>query len=145
MPWADTLNGYPDDVSRQLDIGYTLGGPIGRPGGNNKLFFFYSHEYRPRVSGRFVRVARLPTALERRGDFSETRDGNGALVNRIYDPQSGLPKSQCSDTSTAACFQADGVLGRIPLDRLYGPGLAILNQYPFRSWGSRGRASTSRR
>lgn len=130
MPWADTLSGYPDVVSRQIDIGYTLGGPIGRPGGNNRLFFFYSHEYRPRISGRFVRVSRLPTALERRGDFSETRDGNGALFNRIYDPRSGLPKSQCSATTTAACFQADGVLGRIPMDRLYGPGLAILNQYP---------------
>ena len=130
MPWADDLNGYPDVVSRQLDIGYTLGGPIGRPGGDNRLFFFYSHEYRPRKSGNFVRVSRLPTALERRGDFSETRDGNGALFNRIYDPRSGLPKEACSETSTAACFQADGVLGRIPFDRLYGPGMALLNQYP---------------
>ena len=128
--WAEELNGYPDPVSRQFDIGYTLGGPVGRTGGKNRVFFFYSHEYRPRRAGRYVQVVRLPTALERQGDFSETRDANGALFNRIYDPLSGLPKEACSATETSACFRDGGVLGRIPANRLYGPGMALLNQYP---------------
>jgi len=48
--WANTKNGDPKPVSKQRDWGYSVGGPIGRPGGNNSLFFFYSHEYRPRTS-----------------------------------------------------------------------------------------------
>ena len=128
--WADELNGYPDPVSRQFDIGYTLGGPVGRPGGNNRLFFFYSHEYRPRRAGRYVSVVAPADGARATRDFSETRDANGALFNRIYDPPSGLPKEACSATETSACFRDGGVLGRIPANRLYGPGMALLNQYP---------------
>ena len=58
----------------------------GKPGGNNKLFFFYSHEYRPVTAaingGNPIRI-RVPTALERAGDFSQTRDNTGALFNLI--------------------------------------------------------------
>ena len=128
--WANAQNGSPKPVSRQLDLGYTLSGPVGKPGGNNKLFFFYSHEYRPRQTGNIVNGFRVPTALERRGDFSQTLDQNGALYTLIYDPASGLPKSACSATTTTACFQDGGVIGRIPQNRLYGPGIALLNQYP---------------
>ena len=61
----------PKTVSKERDWGYTIGGPVGKPGGNNKLFFFYSHEYRPRESGRQVNRFRVPTAAERAGDFSQ--------------------------------------------------------------------------
>ncbi len=111
-------------------LGYTLGGPIGKPGGNNKLFFFYSHEYRPVTApingGNPIRI-RVPTALERAGDFSQTRDNTGALFNLIKDPNSSSP---CTAASTAGCFQAGGVLGKIPADRLYSTGLALLSRYP---------------
>ena len=111
-------------------LGYTIGGPIGKPGGTNKLFFFYSHEYRPVTqainNGNTIRI-RVPTAAERAGDFSQTRDNNGALFNLIKDPQSTAP---CTAASTAGCFQAGGVLGRIPADRLYSTGIALLNRYP---------------
>ena len=40
-----------EDRPKESDWGYTMGGPVGKPGGNNKLFFFYSHEFRPRESG----------------------------------------------------------------------------------------------
>ena len=53
--------------------------------GSNKLFFFYAHEYRPQslqVNGGNVIRLRLPTALERAGDFSQTRDNNGNLLIR---------------------------------------------------------------
>src|SRR5213078_1206615 len=58
---------------------------------------------------------------------SQTRDNTGALFNLIHDPASTQP---CTAASTAGCVQAGGVIGRIPTDRLYGPGLAVLNQYP---------------
>ena len=41
---ANILNGVPKSVSKQRDYGFSIGGPIGKPGGNNKLFFFFSHE-----------------------------------------------------------------------------------------------------
>ena len=41
-------------MNKQRDWGYTIGGPVGKPGGNNKLFFFYTHEYRPRTAGNTV-------------------------------------------------------------------------------------------
>jgi hypothetical protein len=40
----DQLNGDPKQVSKQKDWGYSIGGPIGEPGGANKLFFFYAQD-----------------------------------------------------------------------------------------------------
>ena len=125
--WARIKNGQPKQVSKQRDFGYTLGGPIGKPGGDNKLFFFYSHEFRPRTSAGGINQFRVPTALERRGDFSETRDNNGALFNLIRDP---LSTSPCTAANTAGCFRDGGVLGRIPQNRLFQPSLNILSIWP---------------
>ncbi|HEX7070125.1 MAG TPA: carboxypeptidase-like regulatory domain-containing protein, partial [Rhodothermales bacterium] len=122
--WENIQNGDPKPVSKQRDWGYTLGGPVGKPGGDNQLFFFYSHEYRPRKSGGTINRFRVPTALERRGDFSETRDNNGQLFNTIRDYTRGLP---CTSSDTRGCFQDGGVLGRIPQNRLYPTGMNILN------------------
>jgi len=128
--WVNQKNGDPKPKTSTKTLGYTIGGPVGKPGGNNKLFFFYAHEYRPATTainnGNPIRI-RVPTAAERAGDFSQTRDNTGALFNLIKDPTSALP---CSAANTAGCFQAGGVLGRIPANQLYGPGLAVLNQYP---------------
>ena len=124
------LNGDPKPVSKSKTYGYSLGGPVGKPGGNNKLFFFYSHEYRPSSqainAGNPVRL-RVPTDLERKGDFSQTLDNNGNLFPFIKDP---LKTGGCSATDQSACFADGGVVGRIPADRLYSVGLAILNRYP---------------
>jgi Carboxypeptidase regulatory-like domain/TonB-dependent Receptor Plug Domain len=128
--WVNEKNGDPKPKTSTKTLGYTIGGPVGKPGGNNKLFFFYSHEYRPVTaainSGNPIRI-RVPTALERAGDFSQTRDNTGALFNLIHDPNSASP---CTAANTAGCFQAGGVLGRIPQDRLYQTGLALLSRYP---------------
>jgi hypothetical protein len=123
--WANTRNGDPKPVSKQRDWGYSLGGPIGKPGGANRLFFFYSHEYRPREAGGDINRFRVPTALERQGDFSQTRDNNGALFNTIRDYTTGLP---CTAADTRGCFQDGGVLGRIPQSRLYPTGMNILSK-----------------
>jgi hypothetical protein len=128
--WANQKNGDPKPVVDEQDWGYSIGGPVGKPGGTNKLFFFYAHEYRPRNSpinnGNPLRH-RLPTQLERQGDFSQTRDNNGNLFPFVRDH---LKTGGCSATDQSACFADGGVLGRIPKDRLYTPGLAILNRYP---------------
>ncbi|HET7698872.1 MAG TPA: carboxypeptidase-like regulatory domain-containing protein, partial [Vicinamibacterales bacterium] len=124
------LNNDPKPKAKSKTLGYSIGGPIGKPGGTNKLFFFYSHEYVPTSNpinnGNPIRY-RVPTALERAGDFSQTLDNNGALFNFIKDP---ALTGACNATDQTACFQDGGVLGRIPANRLYSVGLAILNRYP---------------
>src|SRR3954467_2034156 len=82
--WAAMKNGDAKAKSSQQIYGYTIGGPVVIPkiyNGRNKLFFFYAHEYRPQNvainSGNPIRY-RLPSALERAGNFSQSRDNNGA-------------------------------------------------------------------
>jgi hypothetical protein len=115
--WVNMKNGDPKPVTKEKDWGYSIGGPVGKPGGENKLFFFYSHEYRPRNNpinnGNPIRL-RVPTALERVGDFSQSLDNNGAPIPQLLDPITRQP------------FPGN----RIPQDRLYSTGLAILNRYP---------------
>ncbi|MET0165503.1 MAG: carboxypeptidase-like regulatory domain-containing protein, partial [Vicinamibacterales bacterium] len=128
--WARTKNGDPKPIDKRDVYGYSIGGPVGKPGGNNKLFFFYTHEYRPTNApinnGNAIRY-RVPTALERAGDFSQTRDNNGNLFNFIADTSTGLP---CGAADTRGCFQDGGVLGRIPQSRLNPASLALLSRYP---------------
>jgi len=128
--WVQTKNGDPKPENESSVRGYSIGGPIGKPGGNNKLFFFYTHEYRPSNAvinnGNPIRY-RVPTALERVGDFSQTRDNNGALFPYIRDTSTGLP---CSASDTSGCFRDGGVLGRIPQNRLNPASLALLSRYP---------------
>ncbi|HTL02309.1 MAG TPA: carboxypeptidase-like regulatory domain-containing protein, partial [Vicinamibacterales bacterium] len=124
---TNILNGDPKTASKQRDWGYSIGGPIGRPGGNNKLFFFYTQEYSPRTAGNDVVRFRVPTLQERAGDFSQSTDQNGALYNLIKDPQS---PNVCTAANTSGCFADGGVLGRIPANRLYQTGLNILKMWP---------------
>lgn len=118
------------DASRN-DYGYTLGGPIYIPGVFNtekrKLFFFWSQEYQRRKDPVSERLARVPTALERQGDFSQSVDNNGDPWPYIRDFTTGLA---CGPSDTRGCFQDGGVLGRIPQDRIYEPGLNALSIYP---------------
>ncbi len=113
------------------DAGYTIGGPVFIPGVFNenrtRLFFFFSQEHQRRTDPVSERQTRVPTALERMGDFSQSVDSSGEPFPYIRDYTTGLP---CEEGDTRGCFQDGGVLGRIPADRLYGPGLAALNIFP---------------
>ncbi len=139
--WTNKRAGAPPPVgnnkvielpdSARNDYGYTIGGPIYIPGKFNsdkkKLFFFFSQEYQKRTDPVSARDSRVPTALERRGDFSQSVDSNGNPFPYIRDYTTGLP---CSATNTTGCYADGGVLGRIPQSRLYAPGIAALNIYP---------------
>ena len=89
--WVNKENNDPKPVVDEKDWGYSIGGPVGKPGAQNKLFFFYAHEYRPRNSpinnGNPIRL-RVPTQAERAGDFSQTRDQQRQPVQ----PDSGPPE-----------------------------------------------------
>ena len=112
--WVNTINGTPKAVDKQADRGYTFGGPVGRPGGDNKLFFFYAHEYRPRNAANVLRQFRVPTQAERNGDFSASLDNNGAPIPALRDGVGGGTFAN----------------NTIPANRLYQTGLNILKQYP---------------
>ncbi len=93
--WFANQSGTPRPIYRYNYFGYQLGGPVYIPGTNfnkdkDKIFFFWSQEfYRQLIPGGYDQF-RVPTALERTGDFSQTVDGNGnPLV--IHNPATGAP------------------------------------------------------
>lgn len=112
--WANIENGLPKPQLKEQDWGFSIGGPVGRPGGDNRLFFFYSQELRPRSAGGNVSQFRVPTAAERAGDFSASLNNNGAAIPALR------------DATTGGTFAGNV----IPAGRLYGPGLNLLNLWP---------------
>jgi hypothetical protein len=124
---TNIVNGDPKPFEDKQDYGFSVGGPVGRPGGANKLFFYFNLEFNPRTFGGDVNRYRVPTLLERQGDFSQSLDNNGNLYPFIKDP---LIAGTCSPADTRACFQDGGVLGRIPASRLYQTGMNILKWWP---------------
>ncbi len=113
-------------------FGYTVGGPVFIPGKFNtnkdKLFFFWSEEYQRQLIPEGLRRITMPTELERKGDFSQSIDKNKAAFPYIRDPLATSRNCKASDTS--GCFSDGGVLGKIPANRLYAPGIALLNIFP---------------
>ena len=85
-------------------VGYQIGGPVKR----DKLFVFWSQEfYRQLIPINGTTQFYTPTALERKGDFSQSRDGNGQPIV-IYDPTTGnpFPNNKIDPTQLPAAQQA---------------------------------------
>ena len=107
---------------------WTLGGPVlvpktGFNRGRNKLFFFWSQDLLARTDPGNLNQRRVPTALERQGDFSQTFDNQNRLVF-IRDP---LLTGNCAATSGGpACFPGNV----IPADRIDPNARALLNLFP---------------
>ncbi|MDQ3348660.1 MAG: carboxypeptidase regulatory-like domain-containing protein [Acidobacteriota bacterium] len=101
--------------------GGNLGGPV--PGLDSKLFFFYSIEA-PIVSRPGpARNWTMPTDREMQGDFSQTLDSQGRLIN-IKDP---LREGACNAvTGGPGCFPGN----IIPSSRINSNGRALLNMLP---------------
>jgi hypothetical protein len=101
--------------------GANLGGPL--PKLEKKVFFFYALEA-PLVSRPGpLRNWTVPTDREMQGDFSQTLDNQGRLIN-IRDPQR---EGACNAvTGGPACFPGN----IIPTSRLNTSGRALLNMLP---------------
>jgi hypothetical protein len=116
-PFFNNISGVPKPEYRFSTQGGNLGGPVPRISGINpdgrKLFFFYSVDdtrlKNPQPLWRYT----MPTALERAGDFSQTRTTSGALIT-VRDPDTQQP------------FPGN----RIPVDRADPRGVALLNLLP---------------
>jgi hypothetical protein len=67
--------GNPVPEYKKHDFGYTIGGPVYIPGVYNKnrdkTFFFWSQEWRRERTPAPTNATRVPTTLERGGDFSD--------------------------------------------------------------------------
>jgi hypothetical protein len=131
----NVLTGSPKPVDRFQDYGGTFGGPIYWPGkfnpDKNKLFFFIGQEYVP-VNGPTGGLSNLtmPTAAQRSGDFSQTTDGNGALIpildplnNHAPFPGNMIPKSRIN-------LAGQALLNVFPLPNFNNPAVSS-NQYNY--------------
>jgi hypothetical protein len=78
-----------NNIAKQKYRYNTVGGQIGGPILHDKLYFFYSNEfYRQLVPGA-ISTYRVPTNLERSGDFSHSVDSSGNAI-QIYNPNTGV-------------------------------------------------------
>ena len=107
---------------------WTLGGPVLIPGssfnrGRNKLFFFFSQDILQRTDPGSLNNRRMPTALERQGNFSQTVDTSGRRI-WVRDPL--LSGTCATQTGGPACF-ADNI---IPANRINPTAQALLNLFP---------------
>ena len=107
---------------------WTLGGPVLVPGsefnrGRKKLFFFFSQDWLGRTDPGGLNQRRMPTELERQGDFSQTFDNQNRLVS-IRDPQ--LTGNCSATTGGPACFPGNV----IPAGRIDPVGQALLRLLP---------------
>jgi hypothetical protein len=118
-------NGVRRPRYRYQTPGGTFGGPIYIPGhwntGKNKLFGFYNIDIQSIKTPGALTSYTMPSALERKGDFSQTVDLNGALIP-IKD-------------STNGDAQFPGNV--IPTSRLNPNGQALLNVLPLPNYFNR--------
>ncbi len=103
----------PKGELRSNNFGYTFGGPVKK----DKLFFFWSQEWRREVRG-VTRLSSVPTDLERQGNFSAPR--SLANPNEPISPFTGLPFP--NDTIPSDCSNPAGCLSP--------GGLALMQLFP---------------
>ncbi|MGH9163838.1 MAG: carboxypeptidase regulatory-like domain-containing protein [Vicinamibacteraceae bacterium] len=120
--------GLPRPLYTFDNVAWTLGGPVLLPGSSfnrsrNKLFFFWSQDVLTRTDPGSLEQRRMPTALERAGDFSQTFDSQGRLIH-IRDP---LRAGTCNSVDGGpACFPGNVT----PTSRIEPNGQALLNLLP---------------
>ncbi len=115
--FLNNYRGLPRGLYRYNDPGFTIGGPLYipkvLPWTKNKLYFFYSEEWQLQLAPNGANNRTVPTAAERKGDFSQTVDNNGKLLAQLNDPLGGTFPNKM-----------------IPASRFYGPGVALANFLP---------------
>ena len=109
--------------------GYSIGGPIGKPGGNNKLFFFHALEFRPRTGGNDQQTFRVPDRAGARRATSRRRSTTSAIsYPYIKDPNcrpaSAPRRARRPASPTAACSAGSRRIVST------SPGLNILKMWP---------------
>ena len=144
---ADGFNadkaGQPIAAFRRNQFGGTFGGPVTLPKlyhGRDKTFFFVSYEgLRDSSAGSFTGT--VPTALERAGNFSQTKDANGGLIV-IYDPSTTrLDPSAPAGTTRYIRTAFPGNL--VPASQVNPIATKLLSYYPMPDQPGVGQSSTN--
>lgn len=147
--WFNNYHGQTRPRYRYNDLGGNIGGPIYWPGrfntAKNKLFFFYSQEYLPNQNPEGLKYYTVPTALERKGDFSQTyaqgiaNPNQGDIIN-IKNPASsgGCPVTDNSVKGGATADHSGCFSGNVIPSNLINPSFqALLNLMPLPNFTNR--------
>ncbi|MGC4054033.1 MAG: carboxypeptidase-like regulatory domain-containing protein [Paludibaculum sp.] len=90
--WRNNIDNRARAFYRYNFAGFNVGGPAYIPGKFNKdkekFFFFVGIEWQNQLVPNAISNVTVPTALERTGDFSQSKDAGGAAL-RILDPANG--------------------------------------------------------
>jgi Carboxypeptidase regulatory-like domain len=133
--WTNNRNNLDKSPLSYHQFGASIGGPIWLPerlgplgyDGRNRSFFFFNYEG-IRYDSSVTSLSRVPTELERRGDFSQTfiRTSAGAFVPvQLYDP------STTRANPAGSGFVRDPLgTSRIPAQRLDPVALRAIQSYP---------------
>jgi len=122
--WTNNSRGLQKVPTNYYQFGYLVSGPVLLPklyDGRNRTFFSTTFE-KDRDLQELTRRARVPTAEERIGDFSQTINRRGGMFT-LYDP---LTTVVASNRATRQPFTGN----RIPASRIHPIGGAWLKLYP---------------
>jgi hypothetical protein len=117
--------GIPQVPQMWKNYGGSIGGPVVIPrlyNGHNRTFFWIAGEAYRQNQTSSTKIA-VPTALERMGDFSQSRYTNGSLQT-IYDPLTTVINGNGSYTRQA--FPGN----MIPTNRLNSIGMKLASYFP---------------
>jgi len=122
--WGSAIEAPP---FKRNQYGGTVGGPIK----TDRTFFFATYSGLRQTTQTFLNTAIVPTALERAGDFSQS-------------------KTMPTDPATGTTFTCNGVVGVVCANRLDPVSMKIINTYipqanmPGNIWQGTWRAPTTR-
>ena len=122
--WINNRNGSPRPPVKYNQFGYAVNGPVYLPklyDGRNRTFFSTTLE-RDNDNRSLTPNYRVPTALEKQGDFSQTRNRLGGAF-AIYDPNTTVGSG---NTATRTPFPG----ARIPASRIDPIGQAMMKIFP---------------
>jgi hypothetical protein len=122
--WTNNSRGLRKPPTNYYQFGYLVGGPVYLPkiyNGRNRTFFSTTLE-KDRDSVELTRRARVPTVLERQGDFSQTINRRGGSFT-LFDPNTTTIEN---NRATRQPFPGN----RIPAARIMPIGSAWLKLYP---------------
>jgi hypothetical protein len=122
--WTNNRNGVAKPPVNYHQYGYLFSGPVWIPhvyDGHNRTFFSTTLE-RDRDARALTGIGRVPTALERQGDFSQTIALTGGPLS-LYDPFSTIVSGS---KATRTAFPG----AKIPASLLSPAGVAWLGLYP---------------
>jgi trimeric autotransporter adhesin len=133
---ANSFQNNSQGITRGPFKSHSYGGTFGGRIIRDKAFFFVSYEGL-RFNRNYDFLKTVPTALERKGDFSETyvNVSGRAVPVKLYDPFNATRVGTTSTYNRAqfpTFTDAQGVVRTAPLPaaRLNQHGLALLNAYP---------------